>query len=329
MTQAQTPRGNRMLRHDLRVIWREGTSILARWSDAALLLIGAAVIVVMARGALADAAPRIVGIAGLIIGLWSGWSSEQMIARRLRFHADAYVFATDAIQRDTRLGYRAALHGAIGGLLLGAAAIAGVWPLWSLAGGYLIGAVIAGGIDVAPRWAGAECLFSENKERVRLVSVAALALAAVVTSGLMGNQPGAIALPVALTALAAAVLTPIDAATARFEAIAGRDAAWSIARHLRGAAIIVLATAGLIAIVAGASLAGMALLAGAVMLVAAVVRVLAYRALDRRAADLVLTAGIAVVAVGAMVAVVLAPVLAIGMAVGLYRRSQRARWIIA
>ena len=325
VTSADTPRRNRMLRHDLRVVRREMAGVLAGWSDRITLLLGIALVVAMARGGIAAAAPRTALIAGGVIGLWGGWASAGMIARRFGFHADVYLFADEASSARSRRRYVTAIGAMIAAISALAATMIDPRTTLPLIAGLASGAILS--LAIGKRSRSRDARVAGRKDW-RGVLAASVAVVAIITAKILANRV-AEGFAVAAAALATAVVTPVDAGTVRFEAIAGRGAGWSIARHLRDGAVLALVATAAMAATLGAVAAALAALATGMMLAMAGIRVLAYRWLDQRSADLLLTAGIAAVAIGATVVLVLAPLLAAGLIAVLCRRSHRARWLVA
>ncbi|HEX7657593.1 MAG TPA: hypothetical protein VF404_11420 [Sphingomonas sp.] len=324
MRPAVTPRRNRMLRHDLRVIRREMAGVLAGWSDRITLLFGIIIIVAVARGGIAGANSRTAMLGGGAIGLWAGWTTAGTVARRLGFHADVYLFADEANAAQSRRRYVTAIAAVVSTISTLVATLIDLRTTLPLIAGLAGGGIMALAIGSRLHRSDAR---RERRSFSRWMLAASLSLGAIIAAKILATTV-ATGFAVAALALATAVMLPVDTGSVRFEAIAGRGAGWSIARHLRDGAVMALAATAAIAVTLGAVAAALAALATGMMLAMAGIRVLAYRCLDRRSADLLLTTGIAAVAIGAMVAPVVAPLLAVGLIAVLCRRSHRARWLV-
>ena len=314
-----------MLRHDLRVIRREMAGVLAGWSDRITLLFVIIIIVAVARGGIAGANSRTAMLGGGAIGLWAGWTTAGTVARRLGFHADVYLFADEANAAQSRRRYVTAIAAVVSAISALVATLIDPRTTLPLIAGLAGGGIMALAIGSRLHRRDAR---GERRTYWRLMLAASLSLGAIIAAKILATTV-ATGFAVAALALATAVMLPIDAATARFEAIAGRGAVWSIASHLRGGAAFALGATVATAAINDVFLAVLTALGAGAMLMMAAIRVLAYRCLDQRSADLLLTAGIAAVAIGAMVAPVVAPLLAVGLIAALGRRSHRARWLVS
>lgn len=328
-----------MLRYDARIIGNGFRAAFSGWRDRVLL----ATVTLLGMGALRSRLEALSVIeaatAGGLSGLWIGFAVGCAIDARLSFHASETPFSGDALSQSARRRYFRAWHGAaLAGLamvaILGRASVVPYVLTGYLTGavaGYLFGFLLR---RLATRMPVVPILGRPRikgwQSRPLLGAVAAITSIAV-WAGLWGVLPESAARPVAIviTAVTVLLLTPVDDAIVRFAAIAGQGPAKSILVQAKAALVYMAIQTSAVGLLLGRSGAGLTLLAGGIVLALLVARVLAYRVLPRRPADLLLTA---LSGFGAMIATTfpaLLPPTAIAALAMLYRRAARATWMMA
>lgn len=328
---------DRLIRYDRRIVACEFAAAFARWSDRALLLAGVLIGVAGMRSALADAsvAPVIVALAGL----WAGFAAARAVAKRLAFHAAETPFAAEACAAPSRRRYAFAAHGVALAILL-VLALTARWQLVPLGmAGYAAGAALAWltGSWRVPRTpmrsgrSGASIPFRDRRRLRRSAGIIAGALAIVFPAAARQQvADGPLLAGVAvLTTAAMLLLVPFDHATIRFAAIAGQRSAASVFRQLRPALIVLAGECLAAGLVLGLAIALTVAITGFVVLLGLAARILAYRVQPQRPADLLLTG---LLGLGGLVAATFAPllpVLVLATLAILYRRAERARWVMA
>lgn len=325
---------NSLLRHDRMVVANELRSALSSWSDRVIVPGVILIVLITLRASLFDRPFILAATAVAALAVVAGAGTARVVQRRLEFHAYDGAIAADALAEATRRRYILSVHAMACGIVASCALIGRPATVGLAVIGYLVG---AGSCHMARR------LMSRGDVARRpalLRSVGALlqspiagALAAmpiVLSLLLLGSiEPGPMAAFIGMvSAVAALLLTTLDAAVVRFMTVSGYPARRIVRIHARALSVFLLLTVlaclvlsrGLVAIVVGCVvLAALALMTA---------RILAYRIHPKRTADTVVSICAAVACLAGVTMPMLLPFVVVAILWHLHRRSGSATWLL-
>lgn len=326
---------HRLLRYDRMIIANELRAAVSTWHDRLIAVVVILIAFAALRSAVPDRPLAILAPLASAAAFLIGFGTETLIRRRLEFHASDGILVIDATRSRQSRRYRASWH------LIALVSLCAVvllvrtelLPFSLLA--YSVGAAIAHiAIRVLNRrhshvgWRADRAIGSYLQRPMAGLVVALIALSFLLPARAFESE-GQVATAAVLTVLAALGLTSLDDAVIRFMTFSGHGG-WSImAFHARRISVFlgIMVPACLMAFpplvaaaLAGAGIAGLALMC---------LRVLAYRLHSKPMADTIVTICVGAIAITAMAAPMLLPVVAMIIPWQLHRRSAAKTWLLA
>lgn len=324
-----------LLRHDRLIVANELRSALSSWSDKMIALALLVSALVAARSTLSDrpflfAATAIAALA-TAVGARAAW----MIEARVDFHAEDGVLAADVWAETVRRHYALSVHAWVCAIvtlcaLIGRPTAAVLAPI-----GYLIGAGIS---HVARRVVPAgesprrSSPFRGIEKVLQRPIAGAMAAVPVVLVLLLFRsiEPERMAiLMLAVSAVAALVLTMLDYHVVRFMTESGYSAGRIIGLHARSLLTFLIPTlvASLIWSDRLVTIVIVAVVLTALTFMTS--RILAYRIHSKRTADTLVSLGAGLVALTAFSMPMFLPVVVMAILWQLHRRARPVTWLLA
>lgn len=332
-THAPSDAQHRLLRHDLILASNVLRVTFAHWPDR---LLGAFMLIVCAAGArsLIASATEITALwVALAIGIIAGLAASRTLHARLAYQESGGLLAADALRPRERLQYAVAGHGL--GLLLLVAATLVVRPSLLLMSvpGYVGGTLVAqlhrlrasrlGSHQSRATWA----MQAWSRRPVAGLAAAALLMVLLLPARTLPTNMQ-MALAGSATLLIALMLSRLDDTTVRFMASAGFGFGRLFTDHAKGLASFLAAAVAASWAVLGTQGAAVVSAASGVALLLFVLRILAYRLLERRGADLFVSVLLGVLMLVTYSFPPALPVITILMLWQLHRHGHERRWLI-
>lgn len=262
-----------------------------------------------------------------------GFGAARIVERRLEFHAQDGVLASEALTQNAARHYATPIHALIVAIVTVCAAIGRPAATVFAPIGYLLGASI-GHIawrvvrpNGSPRRSSARRFSARRLQQPISGALAAIPAALpLVLLKSIGHEATATVMGV-ISALATLVLTAVDDGVVRFMTESGYAAARIIRIHARPVFTfsVITVLASLVAVNTLAAIMVCAVVLAALILMTA--RILAYRVYPKRAADTLISICGIVVLAGIAVPMLL-PVLVFAILWQLYRRAASVTWLL-
>ena len=324
-----------LLQLDALVLQRSLALAFARWSDRLLLAATLALLAVLRPPDLLLRSPWL--LAALVFGL--GCRLTWLLLEWVERQGEVGVIAVASLHPGSGAAY-VLFWLSLAGLVLFGASVWLALPIAPVAGGWAGGAGLAALTRLALRRAGRGGVSSRAQPGWRRAAarypaaglLAGLPVLAVVmlgaaTGGWDGTRENAVV--ACLLAVVVALLIPIDNASLRHEALAGRSVMATVRGRLAAAlTAIVLVLVG-VAVWQGAHAVLLPAVLAALVLGVQLLRLLLHRMHRERAAEWLAAATLTV---GALLALAVPPVLIVAIpltAVRLWRSAERDRWLLS
>lgn len=328
--------GGRLFAFDRRIVLNGIRAAFASWPDRFVAVVGGLVVLGGVRGWFADRPWSVAIWVGFAFSVVIGVGALRLIASRLAFHAFDGPLAADALHVPARWRYIFAWH-TIG--LLGVAAVTLIarTPVVVVSlPGYATGALLGGaalGLGALGQTGGSaqyrRMMRSWAQRPSAGVLGAAILCISVVTLSGMAETDVVMALVGVEAALVLLALTTVDHATVIFLTTNGYGLWRIVAHHGRGAMLFLVFTAPVCAVIYSPAMTAIVVACSIAAMLLMGLRIAVYRIHGRRAADLLVSISITLMALLAVSVLILAPFVAIILMGHVLRRAAMKTWLLA